>query len=403
MDVSALVSKICRDISELETNGKPSEGPLWHMNKYLETRYHETDYGFLASLVYEGKFKDAIMELEQLRMSDSESDKKTEEFFRNLYDEYLKDAENNVEDSYRVAREKLEKAWEGFITLNGTKRPADAVSDDKEISEKDIRDALKDLCGEASPEGLRTGFVQLDDMLGGIRAGDLIVVGGRPSMGKTAFALNLVNNMAIQGNTPVLYLSLQLSKHQLLRRLLCLISDVFISCDQRPEEDDIRKLEKAGEDLVKSHLMIDDTLCFSIEDLENRLVASKEMPKLLIVDDLDLLMSFCPDVQKPDMLLELKALGKKYGFSILGTAQLSRKPETRKDHRPYIWDFRDAKAILRAGDAALLLYREYYYDFDADDSVAELSVVGGRRKGGVVKMLFSRDSLRFSEIILTGI
>lgn len=121
MDVNTFVSKVCRDMNELSLRGEGQELPLKHLDKYLETRHHETDYGFLVSLFAEGRFHDAIMELNRLRSPMSAVDNKgeAEEAFRKrLYGAYLEDSGDDAEDSYEVAMEKLDKAYKGRIGLS---------------------------------------------------------------------------------------------------------------------------------------------------------------------------------------------------------------------------------------------------------------------------------------------
>lgn len=121
LDVNTFVSKICRDIAELGAKGDKGNLSLLHLDKYLETRYHETDFGFLTSLFAEGRFQDALMELNRLRspMSAVDDDGKAEEAFRKrLYMAYLEDEEEDAEDSYEVAMEKLDKAYKGRMGLS---------------------------------------------------------------------------------------------------------------------------------------------------------------------------------------------------------------------------------------------------------------------------------------------
>ena len=121
MDVNTFVSKILRDIAELGEKGETADLPLQHLDKYLELRHHETDFGFLVSLFAEDMFQDAIMELNRLRspMSGPGDDGQSEEAYRKLlYNAYLEDAEEDAEDSYEEAMEKLEKAYNGRMGLS---------------------------------------------------------------------------------------------------------------------------------------------------------------------------------------------------------------------------------------------------------------------------------------------
>ena len=119
-DVNTFVSKICRDIAELGVKGDDAAWPLKHLDKYLETRHHESDFGFLVSLFAEDRFHDAIMELNRLRspMSAADDDGEAEAaFFKRLYEAYLDD-DGDAEDSFEVAREKLDKAYKGRMGLS---------------------------------------------------------------------------------------------------------------------------------------------------------------------------------------------------------------------------------------------------------------------------------------------
>lgn len=158
----------------------------------------------------------------------------------------------------------------------------------KRTDKNDIQEALRGLHERCEPDGILTGISSLDDFLGGFRKGDLIVVGGRPSMGRTAFSLSMVKNIAIRDKEPLLYISWNVSKDVLLRRLLCLVAGI----DYPPytlKEEERRKLEEAGREITEGKLYLLESRELTMEDLEQSISELEETPRLLIVDDLQML------------------------------------------------------------------------------------------------------------------
>ena len=264
----------------------------------------------------------------------------------------------------------------------------------KRIDKSDISDALSGLYGERKPEGILTGLTDLDRCLCGLREGDLIVVGGRPSMGKTAFALSLVKNIAINDKVPTLYLSWGMDKEWVLKRLICLKAGMF-SPHKRANDEERRRLEEAGEEVLKGNLYISDLREITPDNLEQTLSELELPPKLIIIDYLQMVAYGMKKGEMKerirDYLYELKKIGLKYRCTILVLSALSKKPDKRKDHRPFLKDLRGIEAIEAVADAVLFLYRDCYYNWEAANPDEAEVIVTWNRRGPweTVKLTFS--------------
>jgi len=267
----------------------------------------------------------------------------------------------------------------------------------------DIKNALQVFYGDKGPDAVMTGLTDLDCFLGGFRRGDLIVIGGRPGMGKGSFALSLVKNIAIGDKVPVLYLSWYSDKEHVLTQLLCMLTGMYGGPPKMIKDADRRRLEEASEKVLNGNLYIADLRDMSPEDLEQSLYKMEESPKLIIVEDLQT-AAYGDDKddkkgRAKEYLSELKQIGQKFGCAVLVLSQLSRKPEIRKDHRPLLNDFREHEAIKAAADVVLCLYRESYYDKDTDFEEAEVIIMWNRRgPAGTVALTYSDGAFKDHEV-----
>jgi replicative DNA helicase len=254
--------------------------------------------------------------------------------------------------------------------------------------------------------GVSTGFIDLDRMTAGLQPSDLIIVAGRPSMGKTAFALNIAQHAGITGKLGVAIFSPEMSKEQLGLRMLCSEARIdqskvrtgYIPASAFPE------LAKAASRLSESRIYIDDTPGLSALELRakaRRLKREREAKLgLVIVDYLQLMRgheAFDNREQEISSISRsLKALAKELDLPVVALSQLNRQVETRADKRPILADLRESGAIEQDADVIGFLYRPILYDKNADEGTAEL-VLAKQRNGptGIVPLTFISEYTRF--------
>ena len=241
-------------------------------------------------------------------------------------------------------------------------------------------------------KGMPTGFSGLDNVLIGMGKGDLVLIGARPGMGKTAFALNIASNVAGKTGKQVCIFSLEMPKQQLVLRMLS--SEAMVESGKLRSgilsQDDWTKLAKASDYLAKCDIYIDDTSSITVTGMKAKLRKMKNLG-LVVVDYLQLMNS---DKKIDNRVLEvgdisrnMKLMAKDLGVPIICCAQLSRGPESRTSKKPMLSDLRDSGAIEQDADSVLFLYRETYYDDGtkkdpADENQAEV-IVAKNRHGGL--------------------
>lgn len=239
-----------------------------------------------------------------------------------------------------------------------------------------------------SNEAIPTGFSDLDRTLVGMAPGDLVLIGARPGMGKTSFAMNIAVNVAKKQNTSVCVFSLEMSAEQLTTRLLSSEALVDSTALRRGslERDDWRRLAEASAILSECDIYIDDTSGITVAGMRAKLHRMKNVG-LIVVDYLQLMQSdrkIDNRVQEVgDISRGLKLLAKELGVPLICCAQLSRGPESRNDKRPMLSDLRDSGAIEQDADMVMFLYRgEYYKTSGAAEEEAEI-IVAKNRHGSV--------------------
>jgi len=257
--------------------------------------------------------------------------------------------------------------------------------------------------------GLATHYEKLDDLTSGLQPSDLIVLAGRPSMGKTAFAMNVAENAAIDDKKTVAVFSLEMAKEALLVRMLC--SRARVNSHRMRTgtlwREDMPKVLVAMEELVKAPLYIDDTPSISLSEMRakaRRLQQSTGRLDLVIVDYLQLMSPGARRYENRTQEVSavsrgLKSLAKELQCPVIALSQLSRATETRGgDHRPQLADLRDSGSIEQDADLVMFVFREEVYKPDMPElsGVADI-IIAKQRNGpiGKVKLTFLNDSTRF--------
>jgi len=258
--------------------------------------------------------------------------------------------------------------------------------------------------------GVPSGFKELDRYTAGFHASDLIIVAGRPSMGKTALCLNLAQYAAIEKRIPVAIFSLEMSKEQLVIRMLCSEAQVegtrlrtgFLT------ESDWPKLTLAAGNLSDAPIFIDDSAAISVLELraKSRRLKSEHGLGMLIVDYLQLMKGRTKVESRQQEISEisrsLKALAKELNIPVIAVSQLSRKTEERTGNRPQLSDLRESGAIEQDADLILFLYRDEVYNRSGDNpnkGTAEL-IIGKQRNGpiGKIELAFLDKFTTFKEL-----
>jgi replicative DNA helicase len=259
--------------------------------------------------------------------------------------------------------------------------------------------------------GVPTGFYGLDELTGGFQKGDLVIVAARPSMGKTALVTGVALHAAIANQVPVAVFSLEMSKEQLVQRMLC--SEALVDLGRllrgRLSEDDYVRLAQAAGHLNTAPIWIDDSGSLTV--LETRAKARRlkaDQPDLgLIIIDYIQLMHAGGEAENRQQEVSaisrgLKALAKELGVPILALSQLSRAPEQRSDHRPQLSDLRESGSLEQDADLVMFLYRPEYYLPPLEAQEKELQgkaelIIGKQRNGptGTVDLFFRKECTRF--------
>ncbi len=255
--------------------------------------------------------------------------------------------------------------------------------------------------------GLATGFYDLDYKTSGFQPSDLILVAARPSMGKTAFVLNLAQYIAVKNKVPTVIFSLEMSKDQLVNRLLSMESKVdsqLIRTGNLSANDWEKLIESAG-DISKAPLIIDDTPGISISELRSKCRKFKLENNLglVIIDYLQLMSGGSKRTDSrqqeiSDISRSLKALAREINAPVIALSQLSRACETRPDHRPILSDLRESGAIEQDADVVMFIYRDDYYNKDTDKKNISEIIIAKQRNGpiGTVELVWLPNYTKFA-------
>ena len=258
---------------------------------------------------------------------------------------------------------------------------------------------------KGSVTGIPTGFLDLDYRTAGMQPSDLILIAARPSMGKTAFELNIAHHVAFRKNLTLAIFSLEMSKEQLVNRMFSMESNVDsqkLRTGQMNDQEWERLIESAGV-IGKSSLIIDDTPGISIAELRSKCRKYKLEHDLsmIIIDYLQLMTGSGKGDSRQqeisDISRSLKALARELSVPVIALSQLSRAVEQRPDHRPMLSDLRESGAIEQDADVVMFIYRDEYYNHDSEKKgIAEI-IIAKQRNGpiGTVELAWLPEYQRF--------
>ena len=256
--------------------------------------------------------------------------------------------------------------------------------------------------------GIATGFIDLDYRMSGLQPSDLILVAARPSMGKTAFVLNIAQYTAFHSNLATAIFSLEMSKEQLVNRLFSLESRVDAQTlrNGNLSDSDWEKLIEGAGTIGRSNLVIDDTPGISITELRSKCRKYKlELDiKLIIIDYLQLMSGSGKIDSRQQEISEisraLKALARELHVPVIALSQLSRAVEQRPDHRPMLSDLRESGAIEQDADVVMFIYRDDYYNKDTEKrNIAEV-IIAKQRNGpiGTIELVWLPQYTKFANM-----
>jgi replicative DNA helicase len=259
--------------------------------------------------------------------------------------------------------------------------------------------------------GVPTGYTDLDKLTAGFHAGDLVIIAGRPAMGKTTFAMNAAEYAAIacEKSYPAAIFSLEMPKEQLVERLLCSLARVDLSRlrSGHLQENDWPKLTKAAGRLHDAKIFIDDTPSISVMELRSkaRRLKSEHDLGLVVIDYLQLMRGGPNPESRQQEISEisrsLKALAKELSIPVIALSQLNRSLEQRTDKRPMMSDLRESGAIEQDADIIMFVYRGEVYDKENEDLKGKAEVIIGKHRSGptgTVDLAFRGEYTRFENL-----
>lgn len=254
--------------------------------------------------------------------------------------------------------------------------------------------------------GVPTGFSELDYKTAGFHGSDLILIAARPAMGKSAFALNIATNAATKANVPVAIFSLEMSKEQMVNRMLC--SEAMVDSNKvrtgKLEEDDWVKLAGTIGPLSEAEIYIDDTPGISVMEIRakcRKLKLEKNIG-MVVIDYLQLVQASSRRIGSREQEISeisrsLKILAKELDVPVVALSQLSRAVEQRPDHRPMLSDLRESGAIEQDADIVMFLYRDDYYNEESEKKDIAEVIIAKHRAGstGTVELLWLGSYTKF--------
>ena len=254
--------------------------------------------------------------------------------------------------------------------------------------------------------GVPTGFTELDYKTAGLHPSDLVLIAARPAMGKSAFALNIAANAALKANVPVVVFSLEMSKEQMVNRILC--SEAMVDSNKvrtgKLDEEDWEKLAGSIGPLSEAEIYIDDTPGISVMEIRakcRKLKLEKNIG-LVVIDYLQLVQGTnkrggSREQEISEISRSLKMLAKEIGVPVIALSQLSRAVEQRPDHRPMLSDLRESGAIEQDADIVMFLYRDDYYNQESEKKDIAEVIIAKHRGGstGTVELLWLGNYTKF--------
>ena len=399
--------------------------------------FYDPQYGIIYEAIVQlynaGKAVDEILLGEQLRQNGAPKDIYELSYLGDIMasvsvSTFVSEYANIVKEKayarslIKLAESVAKRGYEG-------KEPVDRIYEDAESNifklmqqrsgSKDyaeLKDIIIDVVNEIEAatqtrgkiNGLRTGFINLDNMLTGMHGGELILVAARPSMGKTAFVLNIAHHVAIRENVPVVFFSLEMGKEQLGTRLIAVDSMVDAKSLKTGDikDNDWDNIFESADRLSGAKIFIDDNSSITMAELRTKCRRLKQTENIgLIVIDYLQLMSSPNKVESRQLFIAevsraLKSLARELNVPVIALSQLNRAVDSRPDHKPVLADLRESGAIEQDADVVMFIYRDDYYNEASEKpGVAEI-IVAKQRNGatGPVELAWLSRFTKFANL-----
>ncbi|KMT21796.1 replicative DNA helicase [Clostridium cylindrosporum] len=276
------------------------------------------------------------------------------------------------------------------------------------IIERSFEDFERMYNSKTDVTGIPSGFRDLDSKTSGFQKGDFVLIAARPSMGKTAFVLNLALHSGLRAGKSVAIFSLEMSREQLVYRMLCAEANIDMQKLRIGDLDDESwiRLGRASSPMSNSRIFIDDTPGITISELRSkcrRLKIEKGLD-IIIIDYLQLMSGSRNSESRQQEVSEisrsLKAIAKEMGAPVIALSQLSRAPEMRADHRPILSDLRESGSIEQDADVVMFLYRDEYYNKETEKKGVAEVIIAKQRNGptGTVELAWIGQYTRFRDL-----
>ena len=400
-------SKVYNSIIELHSASKPVD--IVTVAQSLTDKGLSVQGGngsFVCSLVdcvsvtanvkaYAETVKDKFLRREVIRVSQD-----------NIMEAYKSDSSENLLETADSNIFSISKALHTSLTSPSSLLVPQALSDIERIQK---------LQADGKVDGICTGFERLDLMTYGFRPGELIILAGRPSMGKTALALNIIDYVSVSEGTPTAIFSLEMSERALMMRMVSSRSGVGRDQIRGGQLTDANwdRIKMEGDTLKQTPIYVDDNASIGLMELRSkaRQLKSRYNIGFIVVDYLQLMSNPIKGESREREIASLsrgfKAIAKEIGIPVLVLSQLSRQTEQRKDCRPQLSDLRESGAIEQDADVVLFVYREEYYKKEVENPLDKFKVMGEaeiivakQRDGntGSVKLYFEKDLATFKNV-----
>lgn len=333
---------------------------------------------------------------------------------KSLLRQLIQAGENIVNESYEARKpleEILDYAEKQVFAVTSTNNTTE-LEMIHPILQRAFEKINRAVDNKGQPTGIGSGFTSFDKVTSGFQNSDLILIAARPSMGKTAFALNLALNAALAKKVVAVF-SLEMSKEQLGQRLLSIRSgiDSLKMSTGNLNEDEIVEVAKTVDELAGIKLFIDDTAAISVLELRSkaRRLKNERGLDLLVIDYLQLMQGskssskgsdFNRQQEISDISRSLKALARELKIPVIALSQLSRNVEMRADKRPLLSDLRESGSLEQDADIVMFLYREEYYNQETEN-VNQAEVIISKNRNGptsIVKLHFAKECMRFATL-----
>lgn len=390
-DNKAIFSVICK----LKSSSRQID--LISIKASLNEQYHDVLHEILSEF---GKFENNLES--HLQVVKDNSTRRQMHAACLAINESLSDESKLVVDLLSDSQSALQKVFESGASNQGT------IAEYKDLVLPFLNRIKERSSSKSSLSGLSSGYQDLDELTTGFQPADLIIIAARPSMGKTTFAMNIVENIAKKGDTAMVF-SLEMPKDQLMERSVASIGRINSNNIRKGSLTRLEeaKLRNAIETLSTLNIVVDDQGGLTVDQMRARAIKQhRETPlKLIMVDYLQLMRSKLSNGNKNNEITEisngLKRIAKELNIPVIALSQLSRNLESRPDKRPINSDLRESGAIEQDADLILFVYRDEIYNPDTDEKGMAEIIIGKQRNGplGTVKLGFVGHESRFDSIV----